>query len=71
VLERLLLVVTSTFYGCCDPRFLLLIIAITAMGFCTALVIDRDYMNRRQAVRIVNLPYDSTPSARSSAGTRC
>ena len=53
--NRLLLVAGYVFYGCWDPRFLLLIIATTAMDFCAALVIDRGVVERRQAIRILSL----------------
>lgn len=53
--NRMLLVAGYIFYGCWDPRFLLLIIATTAMDFCAALVIDRGFVERKQAVRILGL----------------
>ena len=57
--NRTLLLAGYIFYGCWDPRFLLLIIATTAMDFCAALVIDRGFVDRRQAVRIFVLSFAS------------
>lgn len=51
--NRMLLAAGYVFYGCWDPRFLLLIIATTAMDFCSALVIDRGHVERKQAVRMM------------------
>jgi D-alanyl-lipoteichoic acid acyltransferase DltB (MBOAT superfamily) len=53
--NRMLLVASYFFYGAWDPRFLLLIIATTAMDYCAGLVIDRGHLEGKQAQRIIGL----------------
>ncbi len=47
-----LLTASFVFYGCWDPRFLLLIIASTAMDFCAGLLIERGRITRQEAIRL-------------------
>lgn len=47
-----LLTASFVFYGCWDPRFLLLIIASTAMDFCAALLIERGRITALELARL-------------------
>ncbi len=58
--NRMLLLASYIFYGVWDPRFLLLIIATTAMDYCAGLVIDRGFLERKQALRIFGLSVASS-----------
>ena len=46
--NRMLILAGYVFYGCWDPRFLLLIIATTAMDFCAGLIIERGTVERKE-----------------------
>ncbi|MCA8965048.1 MAG: MBOAT family protein, partial [Planctomycetes bacterium] len=48
-----LLAASFVFYGCWDPRFLLLIIASTVMDFCAGLLIERGRVTGQQAARLL------------------
>jgi alginate O-acetyltransferase complex protein AlgI len=53
--NRMLLLAGYVFYGCWDPRFLLLIIATTAMDFFAAILIERGNIPRHLALRMLGL----------------
>ncbi len=47
-----LLAASLLFYGCWDPRFMLLIIASAAMDFCAGLLIERGRITKQEAARL-------------------